>query len=175
MSIFVRCPQGGSAGNPLPTMMSRKKTEQNPGQMASEPDSGIWRGRAIAVRFVSPDGMTILVGQNARDNDLLTLRLARPGDFWFHIASGPGSHVVVRNQEGLARLPRSTRNLAASLAARFSKARRGGRVAVHLARCKDVRKPRGYAPGKVVLKRFETVHAAPLDEARLEELRKAGC
>jgi predicted ribosome quality control (RQC) complex YloA/Tae2 family protein len=115
----------------------------------------------VARRFVSPDGMTVLVGRTASDNDVLSLQLGAPRDFWLHVAAESGSHVVVRNPEGLERLPRETERLAAALAARYSKARRGGRVAVHLTTCAEVSKPRGLPPGQVVLGRYRTVHALP--------------
>ncbi len=50
---------------------------------------------------------------------------------------------------------------AASLAARYSKAKHGGRVTVHVATCADVSKPRGFPPGKVELRRFSTLYASP--------------
>ena len=59
------------------------------------------------------------------------------------------------------RLPKETERFAASLAAGYSKARKGGRVAVHLCRCEDVSKPRGFAPGQVLLERCRSIHAAP--------------
>ena len=116
--------------------------------------------------FLSSDGMTIFVGRNSRDNDRLSMRVADPDDFWFHAAPGSGSHVVVRNPENLEALPRETKRFAAALAAGYSKARRGGRGAVHMARAGDVTKPRGLAPGKVHLRRFTSLHASPL---RLED------
>ena len=128
----------------------------------TDPDAGLWQGRVVARRFVSPDGFVVLVGKAAADNDILSLKIGSQRDFWFHIASGAGSHVVVRNPEGLERLPRDTIQFAAGLAARYSKARDGGRVAVHLTTCREVSKPRGFAPGKVTLGRFTTVHATPL-------------
>jgi len=115
----------------------------------------------VARRFVSPDGMTVLVGRTAEDNDVLTLRLGAPRDAWLHVAGESGSHVVVRNPEGLPRIPRETLRFAAALAARYSKARRGGRVAVHVATCADVSKPRGLPPGKVELARFTSLSVAP--------------
>jgi len=126
-----------------------------------DPDAGLWQGRSVARRFVSPDGFTVLVGRTAADNDVLTVKLASPRDFWFHVAAGPGSHVVVRNPEGVDRLPREARRFAASLAAGYSKERAGGRVAVHVTTCAEVRKPRGYAPGMVTLGRYDTVQASP--------------
>ena len=126
-------------------------------------DAGLWEGRSVARRFVSPDGFVVLVGRTATDNDLLTFKLAAPRDVWLHVAGGSGSHVVVRNPEGVDRLPRATLQFAAALAARYSKARHGGRVAVHVSRCAEVHKPRGFPAGKVVLDRFTTVHASPQD------------
>jgi predicted ribosome quality control (RQC) complex YloA/Tae2 family protein len=126
-----------------------------------DPEAGTWQGRSIARRWVSPDGLTVLVGRTASDNDLLTFKLAEPRDFWLHVAGDSGSHVVVRNPENLSRLPRETLKLAASLAAGHSKASRGGRTAVHVTRRSEVSKPRGFAAGKVQLRRFETVQASP--------------
>jgi predicted ribosome quality control (RQC) complex YloA/Tae2 family protein len=127
----------------------------------SDPDAGIWEGRSLARRFVSPDGFIVLVGRTARDNDLLSLKLGAPHDFWLHVASESGSHVVVRNPDRLGRLPRETLRFAADLAARYSKARNAGRVSVHVATCADVSKRRGAPPGEVTLRRFETVRVEP--------------
>lgn len=132
----------------------------------TDPDAGIWQGRSVARVAESPDGMIVLIGRTARDNDALSLKLAAPRDFWFHVAGESGSHVVVRNPDKLDALPRETKRFAAALAAGYSKARRGGKVAVHMARAGDVSKSRGLAPGKVHLRRFMTVHAQPL---RLDE------
>ncbi len=126
----------------------------------SDPDQGIFEGRSVARRFVSPDGFTVLVGKTAADNDVLSLKLGAPRDAWLHVASDSGSHVVVRNPDGV-KLPRETLRYAAALAAGYSKAKDGGRVAVHCCTCADVHKPRGFPPGKVVLDRYETLHATP--------------
>ncbi|HVT16961.1 MAG TPA: NFACT RNA binding domain-containing protein [Thermoanaerobaculia bacterium] len=141
--------------------MSRDAPRRSKGQPPADPEAGTWQGRPVARRFVSPDGMTVLVGRTAGDNDILTLKLAAPHDFWLHVAAGPGSHVVVRNPARLPRLPRPTERFAASLAAAHSKARAGGQVAVHLAAAADVSKPRGLPPGEVLLRRFQTLRVAP--------------
>jgi predicted ribosome quality control (RQC) complex YloA/Tae2 family protein len=142
--------------------MTREKGPPGP----TDPDAGIWQGKSVARVAESPDGMIVLVGRTARDNDVLSLKLAAPRDFWFHVAGESGSHVVVRNPDMLSALPRETKRFAAALAAGYSKARRGGKVAVHMARAGDVSKQRGLAPGKVHLRRFTTVHAQPF---RLDE------
>jgi predicted ribosome quality control (RQC) complex YloA/Tae2 family protein len=132
----------------------------------SDADAGIFAGRSIARRFISPDALIVLVGRTAADNDVLSLKLADPKDFWLHVASESGSHVVVRNPDKLERLPRDTLQYAAALAARYSKARNARRVGVHVATCADVHKPRGLPPGKVILKRFKTVHVCPRQAER---------
>ncbi len=132
----------------------------------SDPDKGIWQGQLVARVAESPDGMIVLVGRTARDNDILSIKLAAPRDFWFHVAGESGSHVVVRNPNNINTLPRETKRFAAGLAAGYSKARRGGKVAVHMARAGDVTKPRGLAAGKVHLRRFSSVSASAL---RLED------
>ncbi len=135
------------------------KHDMPPGE--TNVDTGVWQGRSVARVAESPDGMIVLVGRTARDNDLLSVKLAAPRDFWFHVAGESGSHVVVRNPDKLETLPRETKRFAAGLAAGYSKARRGGKVAVHMARAGDVTKPRGLAAGKVHLRRFTTIHASP--------------
>ena len=103
-------------------------------------------------------GFEVLVGKGDADNDRLTFGVAEPHDFWFHVASTPGSHVVVRNPERLAQLPRVVFEAAAALAAWHSKARGGrGKVEVHTCRVADISKPRGFERGKVLLRRWESV------------------
>ena len=82
--------------------------------------------------FTSSDGFEILVGNQARDNDYLTFKVASSQDFWFHVAATPGAHVIVRNPDKLKRLPKQTLGEAASLAAYYSKNRKGGQVAVSI-------------------------------------------
>ncbi len=130
----------------------------------SDAEAGVWQGQSIARRFISPEGWVILVGRTATENDALTFKLASPKDFWLHVASESGSHVVVRNPAGLDRLPRETLRFAASLAAGYSKARHAGQVSVHVTRVANVRKPRGFPAGKVNLTHFESVRVAPFQQ-----------
>lgn len=146
---------------------SRKRGESGlPGP--TDRDAGIWRGRRLARRFTSPDGFRVLVGKSAEDNDLLSLKLAEPEDFWFHLAGDSGSHVVVRNPDRIDRLPRETERFAAALAAGYSKAKNAGRVAVHACRAADVGKRRGQPPGEVTLERWRSVTVEPLRAEDLE-------
>jgi predicted ribosome quality control (RQC) complex YloA/Tae2 family protein len=138
-----------------------KSQGQTDSHEPTDADAGIWHGKSVARRFVSPDGFVVLVGRTASDNDVLTVKLGGPQDFWMHVAGESGSHVVVRNPEGVARLPRATLRFAAALAAGYSKARNARRATVHVARCEDVQKPRGAPAGQVQLRRFTTVQVAP--------------
>ena len=118
------------------------------------------RGRGY--RAVEFEGFEILVGKGDSDNDRLTFGIAEPRDFWLHVAGPAGSHVVVRNPDALEELPRPVLERAAELAAWHSKARGArGKVEVHACRVADVKKPRGSAPGEVLLKRWEAVRVYP--------------
>ncbi len=104
------------------------------------------------------EGFEILVGRGAKDNDILTFRVGEPKDFWLHVAGSSGSHVVVRNPDGLPALPKAVLERAAELAAWHSKSRhRRGKVEVHACRVADVGKRRGAPSGEVMLRRYETV------------------
>jgi predicted ribosome quality control (RQC) complex YloA/Tae2 family protein len=106
-------------------------------------------------------GETVLAGRGARENQRLTFKLASPDDFWLHAKDAPGAHVVLKNPdrrpepspEGLAE--------AAAVAAWFSDLREQDWVDVQWTRRKNVRKPRGGAPGTVVIKRYRTLRVRP--------------
>jgi predicted ribosome quality control (RQC) complex YloA/Tae2 family protein len=109
-------------------------------------------------RSFEVEGFEVLVGKGARENDQLTFRVAEPHDLWLHASGYAGSHVIVRNPERLREIPRSVVERAAELAAYHSKAREArGKVEVHVCRAADVRKPRGFPPGKVEIRRWEGV------------------
>jgi len=38
----------------------------------------------------------VLAGRSDTDNDTLSIKLAAPNDWWFHVRGVPGSHVVLR-------------------------------------------------------------------------------
>jgi predicted ribosome quality control (RQC) complex YloA/Tae2 family protein len=111
-------------------------------------------------RYVSSDGLEILVGRTSRDNDHLTFKIAKPNDLWLHAADYGGSHVVVRNSTRKD-VPHRTIIEAAQLAAQFSQARKDPKVDVHYTQRKFVSKPRGSAPGLVRMSRFKNITVAP--------------
>jgi hypothetical protein len=118
-------------------------------------------GKGRAYRSLMIDGFETLIGKGDADNDALTFKVAAPLDFWLHVASVPGSHVIVRNPDRLGELPKAVLERAAELAAWYSKAREGGKVEVHLCRVADVSKPRGFAPGKVLLRQWKAIRVYP--------------
>jgi predicted ribosome quality control (RQC) complex YloA/Tae2 family protein len=113
-----------------------------------------------ARRFTSSDGVEILVGRRAKDNDFLTFRVAKSLDFWFHAADYPGSHVVVRNPNR-AEISQTALLEAAQIAAFYSQAKSQAKVAVHYTQKKFVNKPKGAAPGMVSLASFKTILVEP--------------
>jgi predicted ribosome quality control (RQC) complex YloA/Tae2 family protein len=104
--------------------------------------------------FTSRDGFTIWVGRNARQNDELTFRRARPDDVWLHARNVAGAHVIIVRAG--REIPETTIEDAALLAARYSAARNDTRVEVIVAPRKNVRRVRGGRAGMVTV-RDETV------------------
>lgn len=100
--------------------------------------------------FKACKGSEILVGRTSRDNDTLTIRIARGSDTWLHTADCPGSHVVLRTPKG--KEPDSEEVLdAAHLAIHFSPVRGTDRAPVHVVARKHIHKPKGAKPGLVHL------------------------
>lgn len=114
--------------------------------------------------YLSSDGYEILVGRSDRDNDQLTMRVARSFDLWFHAADYPGSHVILRNPQRKT-VPHRSIAEAAQLAAKFSQARADARVAVNYCERKYVSKPKGFAPGQVRLSSYKTIMVEPGEPA----------
>jgi len=102
-----------------------------------------------------PGQWQVLAGKSDADNDLLSLKTAKPNDYWFHVRGMPGSHVILRakpNEDP----DRGTLKRAAAVAAFHSKARKGGVVSVSCTRARYVTKAGGKKPGSVQIRK-ETV------------------
>ncbi len=119
-------------------------------------------------RFVSADGLDILVGRTRAENDELTFRIARGNDVWLHVEGYTGSHVVVRLPKGKT-VPKETLLDAAALAIRFSQLRNAGAGPVAYCACKYVRKPKGAKPGQALYSQSKTLHVT-VERSRLERL-----
>lgn len=114
------------------------------------PKPGITGPRKPYREYTSGDGIKILVGRTANDNDDLSLNKEHrdQGDWWLHAAGCPGSHVVIRYSD--EDVPQSTVMDAALLAAKYSKAGTA-KTSVTLTRCRNVSKPALAKPGLVTL------------------------
>lgn len=121
------------------------------------------------LKFVSDDGLEILAGRSNAQNDELTLKLARRTDYWLHTQRVHGSHVIIRC-EGEEPPPR-TLEQAAGIAAYYSQARGAGKVQVDYTMVRNVRKPSGALPGKVIYTDHKTL-LAESDGALAERLKR---
>ena len=103
----------------------------------------------------------MLVGRNNKQNDQLTLKIARKDDIWLHTKDIPGSHVIIKNPDHMAEIPESTLHFAANLAGFYSKARSSGQVPVDYTPVQYVKKPGGAKPGKVIFTNQKTLYITP--------------
>ncbi len=99
-------------------------------------------------RYRSGEGLEIWVGRSDEANDVLTTRLARGKDLFFHLAGAPGSHVILRT-EGREDPPAESVLDACELAVHFSKQKNAGRADVHVVPIHNVKKPKGAKRGLV--------------------------
>jgi len=100
------------------------------------------------VEYALRGGWRVLAGRSDEDNERLSLEVAQPNDWWFHVRGMPGSHVVLQVPAG-EEPDRATLRRAAAIAAYHSKAREAGVVPVSCTRARNVRKPRGAPAGTV--------------------------
>lgn len=114
----------------------RKKTEKK-AKIKSRP-----------FHYRSTDGYDIYVGKNNYQNDELTFKFAAGNDWWFHAKGMPGSHVIVKTNNG--ELPDRVFEEAGMLAAYYSRGRDDEKVEIDYLQKKNVKKPNGAAPGFVV-------------------------
>lgn len=110
--------------------------------------------------FAVEGGYEVWVGKSSANNDLLTMKYAKPHDLWFHVRGASGSHTVLKTKGGDP-TPRTAIQQAASIAAYYSKMRNAGNVPVAYCERKYVRKPKGSAQGAVVLEREKTILVKP--------------
>jgi len=107
-----------------------------------------------------PGGWQVLAGKTDQDNDYLSLKLAHPNDWWFHVRGMPGSHIILRTQSNETP-DRETLKRAAAIAAYHSKARAGGVVAVSCTKAQNVSKPRGAEQGTVSIRKETVIKVRP--------------
>ena len=119
-------------------------------------------------RYKSVDGLEIWVGRSDEANDVLSTRLARGKDLFFHLDGAPGSHVILR-AEGQAEPPPESILDACELSVHFSKQKNAGRADVHVVPIKNVKKPKGAKRGLVYVTGGKSIHLRR-EPARIERL-----
>ena len=101
-------------------------------------------------------GYTILIGRNAKNNDVLTRQYAFKEDLWLHARDVSGSHVVIKNQPG-KKFPALVIERAAELAAFYSKRKNDSLCPVIFTPKKYVRKLKGMPEGAVIVDKEDVI------------------
>ena len=102
-------------------------------------------------RYIDEDNYTILVGKNNTQNNYITNKLARPNDYFFHIASYPGCHVIYNGP-----LTEDKIKLVASICVYHSK--KSSIMAVDYVQVKYLKKVKGVSGSFVTYTNQKTTH-----------------
>lgn len=105
------------------------------------------------------DGYDVYIGKNNKQNDYLTLKIAKDNDYWFHAKDIHGSHLILRCNGEMPKLSTITR--CAELCAYYSKAKFSSHVPVDYTLVKYVKKPHGANPGYVIYTNNKTIYVDP--------------
>ncbi|MBO6524588.1 MAG: DUF814 domain-containing protein [Balneolaceae bacterium] len=115
---------------------------------------------ALPFHTLELNGYQIWIGKNAKSNDKI-VQLSHKEDVWMHARGVPGSHLVVRMENNKEMPSKETIARAASFAAYNSKAKGAKLVPVIFTKRKYVRKPKGAAPGTVLVQKEEVELVKP--------------
>ena len=151
--------------------ISEIRTElQDGGYLKIKKNSKIKKEKTLPpLEFESTDGFRILVGRNNVQNDVLTLKTAKNYDMWLHVQKQAGSHTVICSDN--KEITETAIREAAVIAAYHSKSVNSSSVAVDYTIIKNVKKPVGAKPGKVIYNTYSTVYVTPQKEL-VEKLKK---
>ena len=159
--------------------LSRAETEREITEIRDELEQGgylkIKKGNKIKkekplqpLEFESSDGFRILVGRNNIQNDILTLKTAKNYDMWLHVQKHAGSHTIIIADK--KEITETAIYEAACIAAYHSKAKDSSSVAVDYSIVKNVKKPTGAKPGKVIYNTYNTIYVTP-EKEMIEKLK----
>ncbi|XPV77249.1 MAG: NFACT RNA binding domain-containing protein [Desulfovibrio sp.] len=129
-----------------------------------------YKNLAVAL-FTSSDGFLIIRGKNKKANHEILSKAASPFDYWFHLAGGPSSHIILKRDHPAQEVPDRTMEEAAILCGLKSFMKDSGKVDIMCALVKDVRKVKGFAHGQVMVDNVLTTLRVELErdlEERLE-------
>lgn len=118
-------------------------------------------------KFQTSEGFTVLVGRNNTQNDKLTLKTAKNYDMWLHTQNFAGSHTVILSEK--REITDKAIVEAAEIAAFFSSAKEAKKVPVDYTFIKNIKKPVGAKPGKVIYHIYNTVYVTPRNPEATEK------
>lgn len=116
--------------------------------------------------YISSNNHEILVGKNNLQNDLITFKLAKKDDFWFHSKNVPGSHVVIKTNGD--DLTDNEYVEASRIAAYYSKGKNSSLVEIDYTKKINLKKPPNAKPGFVIYDTNYSMMAPP----NLDGIRK---
>lgn len=157
---LLQIEQQRSALELVPSLKELRKLVKQQNLTAYQTDNGASPDAGPLFKEVFVDGFRILIGRNAKNNDLLTQKYAYKEDLWLHARDVSGSHVLVKYQAGKT-FPRNVIERAAELAAWYSKRRNDSVCPVTVTPKKFVRKPKGLAEGQVIVEKEDVVLVTP--------------
>ncbi|BAM39496.1 uncharacterized protein TOT_010000951 [Theileria orientalis strain Shintoku] len=115
-------------------------------------------GRIMSVAINDrEDSPVLIVGKNAKQNEVVTHELRQKGDLWLHTKDCPGAHVILRNYAN----DEHSVQIAADVASFMSKNRQLANVEVVVADIAKVRKEKHSLLGAVLVEEFKTVIGSP--------------
>lgn len=117
--------------------------------------------------YKTENGADIYVGKNSKQNDYITLKVARKEDLWFHVKDSPGSHVILKTDK----IFDEDIKIAAYLAALNSSLASENKVDVDYTEKKNVNKAKGAKDGMVYYENFSTI-TVNLDQNLDQSLKK---
>ena len=115
--------------------------------------------------YISSAGHEIMVGKNNLQNEMLTFKIGKKEDYWFHSKGIPGSHVIIKTNGD--ELTDEEYVEAARLAAHYSKAKNSNSVEVDYTKKSNVKKPANAKPGFVIYETNYSMLVEP-DISRIE-------
>ena len=121
------------------------------------------KSKPTPIHYTLSDGTDVYVGRNNNENDWLTMKFASKTDVWMHTKDIPGSHLIIKMENGRTVDDLSAELIyeAAAIAAYHSKASDSENVPVDYVPVRYVKKPNGAKPGMVIFTHNLTVYITP--------------
>jgi len=125
--------------------------------VSQKPEERPYEGHRIR-EYLGPGGFNVLVGENAAANDYLTLRVAKPDDWWLHVRGATSAHVIIQVHRKPERVSKEVFEFAAKLAVKNSGQKHASYVPVDITQRRYVRRIKGSPLGMVQYTHERTIH-----------------